>query len=117
MIIQYIIFLLLYYNETKNPKPNGEPNNHNLFENIDYSKEESTNHILEHFYNEILQFKLTTEDNRTIYEYDMDHYHANNKYILLINGNPDKSCSILLPLLSYISTIEWAKIDWKIEII
>ena len=106
-----------YYNETINPKPDGKPNNYHLFNNIDYTKKESTNDIMEHLYEEILKFKMSKEEDATIYEYEMDHYHANNKYILILNGSPNKSCNIVFPILSYLSSIDWMNNEWKIETI
>lgn len=99
-----------YYNTTMRT-------NNNMFSNIDYSKQESTNGPLEKLYEEILKFKLASEEDSTIYEYEIDYYHANNKYVLIINGNPNKSCKILFPLLVHVSTIDWTKIDWSIECI
>lgn len=104
-----------YYNTTVDPKPDGTPNNHHMFENIDYNKEESTNNIMECFYEEMLKHATSKDEDKVIYEYDVEHYHANNKYILLINDSPNKSCNLILPLLSYVSTIDWINTNWIIE--
>lgn len=77
---------------------------YNLLTDIDISKYDSTNHILELFYNELYEYKLNENKNQEInkiYEYDeiKDENEYDKLYIIMKNGKPYKLSQSFFSLL------------------
>jgi len=100
-----------YYNEVVKLNPDGTHGNHHLFEDIDYSKEDSTNDIMESLYAEIIKYNMA-KSKAPLLDYSRG---GSGLYILSVNGNPVKMCSLLFPLIIHMSEIEWHGIEWTIS--
>ena len=89
-----------------------------LFDYIDYDKKNSTNKCMEYLYEEINKFNVGKDtDKDTLYEPDdttIDINKCTELYSLYIENEPLYVCKYLFPILQYLSTIEWAVINWSI---
>lgn len=102
-----INILMAQYN-----KQNGSINT--AFDKIDYEKLNSTNRQMEYIYDNIINYKEGSEDDKLlISNNDINNY--NKIYILSINDKIEYGCKLLLPLIIYLSNKDWLNCIWDIE--
>lgn len=91
-------------------------NSDNMFTNIDYTKENSTNRCMEYLFEGMHKLKLEkVENKKEIYnpkELKIDD--CTELYVLYIDDEPNKVCQYLLPLIWHVGTLKWCEINWKI---
>lgn len=92
-----------------------------MFDHIDYKQENSTNRCMESMYEEILKFNISKDDDKDILYNPNDSSIENididkcdELYSLYIKDEPKHVCKYLMPLVKYISTLNWASIEWAI---
>lgn len=91
-----------------------------MFDNIDYTKVDSTNKCLEFLYEEIYKFnKSDDQDKDVLFDPDDDNIkidQCDELYSLYIGNEPKYVCKYLLPLFKFIGETykNWAEIDWSI---
>ncbi len=87
-----------------------------MFDGIDYSKSNSTSRPMELFYDHVCRYKEKEHDelNASIYVDKEDTKEWPSLYILTLEGEEDKFCQLLVPLLSYLATKDWANSKWAI---
>lgn len=98
----------------------GKEKNINMFHDIDYSKDNSTNRCMEFFYSELHKYQEHENNGReeeiTIYEPDsVDLDKCDELYVLMIDNEQNKMCQTLLPLIKYVSTLDWLTMTWRID--
>lgn len=99
---------IIYYK-----KLNNVPEKVNMFENIDYDKLSSTNKQMENF--SALMDEATKNDTITIQDPDeVDITKVDNLYALMVDDDIIKVCTIVFPLLEFVTELEWNKISWSI---
>lgn len=110
-IVELLNIYLCYYKKLYKTNPN----NH-MFENINFDHDDSTNRCLENLYSEIQKFKNSTNPNSNILfePSDIDIKNHKELYALYIDEKIIYIALYLLPLLKYISTIEWQTKNWNI---
>jgi hypothetical protein len=89
-----------------------------MFDGIDSEKEDSTNRCIELMYEEIHKFQKSTDDDKDIL-FDPDDNTVNidlciELYVLYVDGNVKYVSKYMLPLLRYISDLDWATIEWSV---
>lgn len=89
-----------------------------MFENIDYTKNDSTNKCMEFMYEEMFKFNRSSEiDKDILYDPDNEYIDINKcdeLYVLYLDSEPKYTCKYLLPLVQYIGTLNWSVINWSI---
>lgn len=102
---------MIYYKKLFNVNPNT-----NMFTGVDYNELDSTNRSMEYLYDHMNRFnEATGTDKDLICEPDdLDPSKCSEIYLLMVDGTPVKTCQLLIPLLSYISTLEWNNIEWTV---
>jgi hypothetical protein len=90
--------------------------NETMFENIDASKVDETNKCLEVFYEHMeIYNKSEYDDKDDLYEaHSINMGDFEELYILNIDDKPELVCRHLIPILMYLSSIEWSEINWTI---
>ena len=101
---------LKYYNTTVKE-------NSSMFDDIDFNKEESTNDKMEVFYDAMVKYKNYEKDDDIVAIYDLSDVDQNKCSILYCLKIDDRNyaCQFLIPLLSYLSDIDWKKKVWEIK--
>jgi hypothetical protein len=111
--VNFLNCFLCYYKNLFNTKKETT-----MFDDIDYTKENSTNRQMEFIFNELEKFadaqehtpeKTTLMD---IKEINLDS--VDELYVLVINNKQEKMCQLLVPLIEYIAEKEWLEVDWSI---
>lgn len=110
--LEYINILTAYYNKLVGKKEN-------IFSDIDYDHLNSTNRCMEYIYNHVLKFNECVDEDKK----DLVHYkdicnieEFENFFILSINDVNLYGCELLLPLIMYLSTVDWENLIWDINI-
>jgi len=87
-----------------------------MFHDIDYSKSNSTNRAMELFYDHVCKYKQHEDDEikASIYLDKPDINDWTELYILTIDGEDEKYCQFLVPLLSYLASKDWVTNKWSI---
>lgn len=89
-----------------------------MFENIDYTKNDSTNKCMEFMYEEMFKFNKSLEiDKDILYDPDnecVDINKCDELYVLYLDSEPKYTCKYLLPLVQYVGTLNWTVINWSI---
>lgn len=110
--IGIINILTLHYKKTFNVTKNVT-----LFDGIkDVDKD--TNKCMEFVYGEIFRYNESViNDKDVLYNLDDDIDLELHKefYCLMINGDPIFMSPFILPLVSYLATLDWVDMDWEIN--
>lgn len=85
----------------------------NLFDKIDYEKLNSTNRQLEFIYDNMEKLKESNENDKLLIS-ENDVNNLDKIYILYINDKIIYGCKLLIPLISYLTTIDWTNCIWDI---
>ena len=89
-----------------------------IFDHVDYDRKNSTNKCMEFLYDEINKFNDSKEEDKaTLYSPDdpsVDINNCNELYSLYIKNEPKYVCKYLLPIVQYLTTIEWHTVTWAI---
>lgn len=85
----------------------------NLFDKIDYEKLNSTNRQLEFIYDNMEKLKESNENDKLLIS-ENDVNNLNKIYILYINDKIIYGCKLLIPLITYLTTIDWTNCLWDI---
>ena len=88
----------------------------NMFDHIDYEKDNSTNKCLEMIYEEMLKYNNSKYDDKDVLylPQDIDIKKFTELYCLYVE-NEQKYCSrSLLVLLKYTTSLNWVNINWSI---
>ena len=92
--------------------------NETMFDNIDAEKVDSTNKLTETLYDEMFKYNQSLDETKDIlYDPDDNELDINaveELYALYIDNESKYVCKYLLPLLQYLSTQNWANIQWWI---
>lgn len=89
----------------------------NMFSDVDYDNDASTNRCMEMLYDEMFKYQ-NCEDEEALTILDPSDVNINKckeLYVLVINNKQEKACQMLLPLIKYVSTLDWMNIDWSIN--
>ena len=92
----------------------------NMFTGVDYSKKNSTTLMMESLYNEMHKYKEAESNPRLITIYDPDDMSMEEKsrldemYLLDIDSVATKFSPRLFPLVSYVATLDWRNLRWRI---
>ena len=89
-----------------------------MFEGIDSEKKDSTNRCVELLYEEIYKFQISTnEDKDVLYSPDDESINYDNSieiFVLYVSGEPIYATQFMLPLLRYVSELDWINLEWSI---
>lgn len=90
-----------------------------LFDDINYDNEYSTNKCLEFLYEELFKYNKSNEDDKDILyqpiDKEIDIEKWQEMYGLYIDNEQQYICKFMLPLLHYLTTLNWSKINWSIK--
>ena len=91
-----------------------------MFHDVDYELDNSTNRCMEFLYAEMHKYEDHEDNDRqdqiTIYDpqpINLDEY--DELYVLMIDNKQNKMCHTLLPLIKYVSTLDWLNMTWRID--
>lgn len=90
-----------------------------MFDHLD-EKKDSTNKCMECLYDEIYKYNKSDEpDKNELYDLNEDNnlledFQSKGSYVLYLNNTPLYVCKYLLPLLQYLTTIDWPNSNWSI---
>ena len=91
----------------------------NMFTGIDYDKGGSTNRCMELLYEHVQKYKEAEKSNNIekielFNVEDLDIDKCEELYQLNIDNKPKKISQLLLPIMLYLTTIDWTTINWSI---
>jgi len=91
----------------------------NMFNNINYTKFNSTNRPMELLFEEVQKFNVAEKNYpmkiKIFDPHQIDINKCQELYILVIDNKQYKVCQTLIPLLYFVSELEWTKINWRID--
>lgn len=91
--------------------------NRDVFNSVNQDDPTATNLYMEKFYDAIYKLSKSTSPNRNIL-YSMDQSpkldSVDDLYLLYIDSEPMYTCEYLIPLLKYLTGIEWESKSWSI---
>lgn len=87
-----------------------------MLSELRHEEEDDTTRAMEMLYEEMHKFKTAEcEDRDVIYDpADVDASQCDELYVLVIDNRQEKACKRLVPLLKYVTTLQWITIDWHI---
>lgn len=89
-----------------------------MLDGTDADKNDSTNRCIELFYEEIHKFRISDDPNKDVVyspdDEDIDYDNSNEIFVVHMNSEPTYATKYMLPLLRYISELNWLEIDWSI---
>ena len=90
-----------------------------LFDDIDYEKDEATNKCMEFLYEEIIKFNKSIEEDKDLLynpnDPEVDINIWKEMYVLYIESEQKYTCKYILPLLQFVSTLDWTNLIWNIK--
>lgn len=92
----------------------------NMFETIDYDNDDSTNKCMEFLYEEMSKFnnyKDQDQDKDVLFDpntNEIDIKDVKELYMLMIDNKETLISKLLLPMIKYVSTIDWINTNWII---
>lgn len=90
----------------------------NMFENINFEDETSTNRSMELFYEYMHEYRTNKQKNDNLIKlYDETNLKTeqfDDIYCLLIDNKINKFSPSFFPLLMYIEEMDWQNLDWKV---
>lgn len=90
-------------------------NSQNMFDEINCDEPNSTNRCLEFLYDEIRKCNENVDKTAISEECNFNIDECDELYLLKINGESDKYCQYLLPLLKIVAEIDWTNVEWSIN--
>lgn len=100
-------------------KQNNKPPELNMFDGIDTENETSVNSQLESFYEELIKYKMLSDDDKNIYKYEELKNFADDDelYSIQHNGNPIVVSKSLFSLLIELTNLQNENPKKKYDII
>ncbi len=113
--VQFLNVFMCYYKHLFN-----KDNNTNMFHDVDYGLDNSTNRCMEFLYTEMHKYEEHEDNGRddqiTIYEpCSVNLDEQDELYVLMVDNKQNKMCHTLLPLIKYVSTLDWSNMIWRID--
>lgn len=88
-----------------------------MFDEIDPEIDDSTNRCLELFYEEIMKLKEEPDENNlNLYDpKELNIDECSELYGMYIDNKLMKVCKYVIPIIEYLSTVDWLTINWSIR--
>lgn len=86
-----------------------------LLDDINHDKINSTNRGIEFLYGEMAKMKEDNDKDIIYKPGELKLEECEELYVLLIDNKQVYTCQLLLPLISYVSTLDWININWSID--
>jgi hypothetical protein len=112
-IVDFVNVFLCYFKNLfqKNPE-------YNMFNDINFDDDTSTNRCMEFMCAELYKFKQLQQEDETINDiYDPDTINidaTDELYVLEIDNKQHKVSRSLIPILKYVSGLDWTEIIWSV---